>query len=291
MQVVLHAGAHNTDEDRLVKCLLRNRDDFRQRGIAVPGPSRYRRLLRDTLHAMSEGTLAPDARDILLDAILDEDHPKRLLLSNDNFFSVPKLAVAKGVFYPRAEIKLAHLARIFAQDRLELFLAIRNPATFLPAVHADAPEMRFDDFIDGTDPRDLRWSELIGRIHAHVPGLGITVWCNEDTPLIWAQLIRDMAGLDPAQKIIGGFDLLSEIMSQAGMKRFRAYLKEHPNMTEIQKRRVITAFLDKFAIEDEIEQELDLPGWTEELVDSLTALYDDDVFRISQMPGVTMIAP
>ena len=291
MQVVLHAGAHNTDEDRLVKCLLRNRDDFRQRGIAVPGPSRYRRLLRDTLHAMSEGQLAPDARNILLDAILDEDYPERLLMSNENFFCVPKLAVGKGVFYPRAEVKMAQMCQIFARDQVELFLAIRNPATFLPAVHATCPEIAFADFMDGADPRALRWSELVARIRQTVPELSITVWCNEDTPLIWAQLIREMAALEHNQKIIGGFDLLSEIMSKPGMKRFRAYLKEHPNMNEIQKRRVISAFLDKFAIEDEIEEELDLPGWTEDMVDELTEIYDDDVFAIGRMQGVTLIAP
>lgn len=291
MQVVLHAGAHNTDDDRLIKCLLRNRDDFRQRGIAVPGPSRYRRLIRDTLNAMSGGTLAPDARMVLLDAILEEDHPERLLLSNENFFSVPKLAVSKGVFYPRAELKLAQLSQIFDGDEVELFLAIRNPASFLPAVHANSPEMSFDDFMAGADPRSLHWSELVRRIRDHVPGLQITVWCNEDTPLIWAQIIRDMAALEHNQKITGGFDLLSEIMTPAGMKRFRAYLKAYPNMNEIQKRRVIAAFLDKFAIEDVIEEELDLPGWTDDLVTELSDIYDDDVFEIGRIQGVTTIAP
>lgn len=291
MQVILHAGAHNTDEDRLIKCLLRNRDDFRQRGIAVPGPSRYRRLIRDTLHAMAQGHLAPDARNILLDSILEEDQPERVLLSNDNFFCVPKLAVGKGVFYPRAEIKLAQTCDLFDGDQVELFLAIRDPATFLPAVFAASPDTTFADFIDGTDPRDLLWSELIARIRAHVPQMPVTVWCNEDTPLIWAQLIREIAALEHNEKIIGGFDLLSEIMSKAGMKRFRAYLKEHPNMNEIQKRRVISAFLDKFAIEEEIEEELDLPGWTDELVTELSESYDEDVFRIGRMQGVTLLSP
>lgn len=291
MQVVLHAGAHNTDDDRLIKCLLRNRDDFRKRGISVPGPSRYRRLLRDTINAMSTGNLAPDARMVLLDAILEEDYPERLLLSNENFFSVPKLAVSKGVFYPRAELKLAQLCRIFERDEVELFLAIRNPASFLPAVYANSPDMSFEDFMAGADPRDLRWSELVRRIREHVPGLQITVWCNEDTPLIWAHLIREMAGIAPNTKIIGGFDLLSEIMSPAGMKRFRAYLKAHPVMTEIQKRRVIAAFLDKFALDEEIVEEVDLPGWTDDLIAQVTELYEEDIFVIQRLPGVELIVP
>lgn len=36
MQIVFHAGAHNTDEDRIIKCLLKNRPDFSNLGVNVP---------------------------------------------------------------------------------------------------------------------------------------------------------------------------------------------------------------------------------------------------------------
>jgi hypothetical protein len=65
----------------------------------------------------------------------------------------------------------------------------------------------------------------------------------------------------------------------------------HPDMSEIQKRRVIVAFLDKFALEDEIEEELDMPGWTDDLVQELTDLYDRDIETVRRIAGVTMIAP
>ncbi|MES2145513.1 MAG: hypothetical protein V4516_14445, partial [Pseudomonadota bacterium] len=48
MQIVYHLGAHCTDEDRLLRCLLRNRGVLAERGVVVPGPARYRKLLRDT---------------------------------------------------------------------------------------------------------------------------------------------------------------------------------------------------------------------------------------------------
>lgn len=291
MQLILHAGVHATDEDRLIKCLLKNTGALSGLGVAVPGPSRYRRMIRDMLHAMAEGDLLPDARDVLLDAILDQDQPERVVLSNDNFFSVPKLAVGRGVFYPGAEQKLARLARVFAQDRIELYLGLRNPASFLPAVFARSPDMEFEAFMGGSDPRELRWSELLERVRREAPEIALTVWCNEDTPLIWAPLIREMAGLEPETKITGGFDLLSEIMSKDGMQRFRAYLKAHPVMTEIQKRRVIAAFLDKYALEEAIAEEVDLPGWDGDLIDALTESYEEDIFRIQRMPGVRLIAP
>ena len=291
MQIVLHTGVHHTDDDRLVKCLLKNKEDFGRIGVNVPGPSRYRRLLRDAMQAQAQGQPAEGAREVLLDAILEQEHADRLLLSNDNFFGVPKLALSDGILYPRAEQRLTEFLRLFPGDEVELFMALRDPATFLPALFASIPGDDFAGFMGATDPMALRWSELIQRIRAAVPQVSVTVWCNEDTPLIWAHLIREMAGLEPGTKITGGFDLLSEIMSREGMKRFRAYLKEHPNMTEMQKRRVIAAFLDKFAREEAIEEVVDLPGWTDELVETLGEIYDEDVFAIERIPGVTLIAP
>ncbi|GGL90824.1 hypothetical protein [Pseudooceanicola nanhaiensis] len=290
MDIVLHAGAHCTDEDRLVKCLLKNKDLFLQRGVAVPGPSRYRRLLRDAVQALGKGEPAEGAREILLDSILEHDGVQRLLLSNENVFGVPKIAVSDGVLYPQAAQRIADLGRLFPGDRLVLALGIRNPATFLPALFAQSPQEDFLTFLDGTDPATLRWSELVERIRAAHPDLPLVLWCNEDTPLIWGSVLRAVAGLEEGTKIGGAFDLLSEIMSREGMQRFRAYLSDHPVMTEPQKRRVMGAFLDKYALEDEIEEELDLPGWDEGYVEMLTQRYEADVAAIEERGDVHFIA-
>ena len=217
--------------------------------------------------------------------------PDRLLLSNENFFSVPKAAINKGVIYPGAEAKLARFCKLFGGDQVELFLAIRDPATFLPAVYAQAPDMDFLDFMSGSDPRDIRWSELIARLRAAVPGVAITVWCNEDTPLIWTELLRALAGHDPQTELEGSYDFLATIMSPAGLARMKTYLESHPLQNELQRRRVVAAFLDKYAIEDEVEIELDLPGWTEDLVEEMTEAYEEDLFEIERMEGVRFITP
>lgn len=291
MEIVLHAGVHSTDDDRLVKCLLRNKDRFVESGIAVPGPSRYRRLIRDAMQALSRGALAQDGREVLLDSILEQDGAQRVLLSNENFFCVPKLALSDSRFYPKAELRLSEFRTLFAGDTVTLCLGIRNPATFLPALFAQSPTDDFLQFLDGADPMQLRWSELVARLREAHPDIEIIVWCNEDTPLIWGQIVREMAGLEPTARITGAFDLLHEIMNREGMQRFRAYLHAHPVMTERQKRRVIAAFLDKFAVEDAIEEELDLPGWDEAYVDGITEAYEEDLFAIERIPGVQVIAP
>ena len=291
MQIIVHTGAHFTDDDRLIKCLLRNKDGFSKRGIAVPGPGKYRTLLRQTLSSLRNAPPRDDAREVLLDAILDHEVADRLLLSNPQFFGIAKGAVRGDRLYPAAAERMKGLRSLFPDDEIEMFMAVCNPATFLPQVLRRSEDETLDALMNGADPRSLRWSDMVAEVREAVPDVPVTVWCNEDTPLIWAQIIREMAGLDHGEKIVGGFDLLSEIMAPEGMKRFRAYLAEHPNMSEMQKRRVMAAFLDKFAREDLLEEEIDLPGWTGDLVDEITALYEDDMFTLQRIPGVQFISP
>ena len=80
-------------------------------------------------------------------------------------------------------------------------------------------------------------------------------------------------------------------MSAEGMHAFVTYLKANPPQTEQQKRRVIAAFLEKYALEEEVEDEIDIPGWTQETLSQLTANYDEDVCRIERMAGVNFIGP
>lgn len=291
IKLVLHTGVHFTEEDRLMKCLLRNADDFAARGTMVPGHSRYRDILRDTLNAMASTPASDLANEVLMDAILDNGQAQRVILSDANFFRTPKSAFQQGMFYPAAPVRMMRIAQIFEHEDVEIFMAIRNPATLLPILYNKSDNQEISAFWGGCDPRDVLWSQTIGLLREAVPDVPITIWCSEDSPMIWAHIIRQMAGLQDDDKIIGGFDLLSSIMNDEGMKRFRAYLKDHPVMTEHQKRRAIAAFLDKYAIDSEIEEELDMPGWTEEMVEDMPESYDEDVAVIAALPGVRVLFP
>ena len=291
MQVIFHCGAHGTEEDRLLKTLLRNKDRFRGNGTAVPGPGKYRYLLKDCIAALQEGTATPDSRDVLWDAILEEEQADRVLLSNAHFFGSQRQAIEENQFYPEAEARLLSMQQLFSNDQLELYIGLRNPATLLPVLLENANPQRKAEVLSGLDPYHLRWSDLLIRLRHAAPNVPITVWCVEDMPLIWGQIIRDMAGLDVDARIEGGMDLLSAIMDREGMRRLRSYLAQHPDLSEMHKRRVFAAFLDKYANEDELEEEIDLPGWTEAMVDTVSEIYEEDMDQVQRIPGVTMIAP
>lgn len=290
MQVVLHAGAHVTDEDRLVHCLLKNVDMLAEQGTYVPKPEDYRILLRDVVNAAAKSGVNDDTRAAIMAALNPPPGTQRMILSNDSMFGTHKMAV-KRMFYPAACARIEAFRQIFPGAKLELFLGIRNPATFMPALLDKTNFNSIEDMFRGYDPFSFRWTELFERLHAQSPELPITVWCNEDTPLIWSEIMREMAGLDPMADFKGAYSLLEEIMTEGGMARFLEYMKNHPGMTEVQKRRVIAAFLDKFAKEDEVEEEFDIPGWGVDVLDGLTDIYEEDIFAIPRVPGLNMITP
>lgn len=289
MRIVYHLGAHGTDEERLLRCLLKNRQVLGAQGIVVPGPARYRALLRDTAITLKGQPASRDTQALVLEQIMEEDRAERLILSWDNFLSFPQWAL-KDRLYPAAAERVRAFTQIFPEIEAEFHLAIRNPASFLPDLFARQRDKTYAQFMRDADPMDLRWSDVIGDVLDQNPGVPLTVWCDEDTPLIWPEVLQAVSGHSPGTVLEDADDLLASLMLPEGLERMRAYLRDHPVQTVAQRRRVVSAFLDKFAIPDKIEIDLDLPGWTQATVVALSDGYDADVARIRAMPGVSFIA-
>jgi hypothetical protein len=79
-------------------------------------------------------------------------------------------------------------------------------------------------------------------------------------------------------------------MSGEGMTRLNAYLLSHPPAGTAQRRKIISAFLDKFALPERIEYRFNMPGWSPSMVEELNESYDQDIARIMAMPEVTFLA-
>ncbi len=289
MQIAFHIGAHCTDEDQLVKSLIKNAQIFTQEGVAVPGPSTYRKLLADVTVKLGERKATLETQDILLEKILDGTDPDRLVLSFDNFIGGPRRTFENGLLYPVAGEKTEKLHSIFPDHEVEFFLAVRDPASFVPAFFTKYPDLNKNQIMSQLNLEGLIWSDVVKDIRDSNPDSPITVWCNEDTPLIWPEIMHEITGIDMRVLFRGGLDILAQIMEREGMKRLRAYMAENQPVNEIQRRRILAAFLDKYAIDDAVEDTIQLPGWTDEIVETLSASYEDDMLELSRIPGVTMI--
>jgi hypothetical protein len=166
---------------------------------------------------------------------------------------------------------------------------MRNPATFLPALQKTVNAKGPKDILENVDPLHLRWSDVVIQILAQNPGVPLTVWCDEETPLIWPEVLQAVSGHSPAVELTETDELLALIMNEIGLSRLKAYVAEHPPQSVQQRRRVVAAFLEKFARPDQVEYEIDLPSWTDDVVQRMTDRYLADVERIRQLPGVTLL--
>lgn len=288
MRIVYHLGAHCTDEDRLVRCLLKNRAVLAEQGIIVPSPTRYRKLMRDTAVQLRGGTATVENQALILDQIMEETEADRLILSWDSFLSFPAWVI-RGSLYAAAGERIRAFTRIFPDIETEFHLAIRNPASFIPALQAKVTAKNDTDVLKGADPTQLRWSTAINDILNCNPGVPLTVWCDEETPLIWPEVLQAVSGHADGTNLIDSDDVLALIMSDIGLNRMRSYCSSHPPETVEQRRRIVTAFLERFALPEKVDMEVDMPGWTHDIVDEMSYRYLEDVELIRHLPGVQLI--
>ena len=289
MRIVYHLGAHCTDDERLIRCLWKNRDTLAEQGIIVPAPTRYRNLLRDTAVTLKGRPASRDTQAVVLDEIMEEERADRLILSWDNFLSYPQWVIRGRALYPAAAERIRAFTQIFPEIEAEFHLAIRNPASFLPVLFSRTRGKSFDEFMGGADPLGLSWLRLVEEVRTLNPDANLTIWCDEDTPLIWPEVLRAVSGHALGTVLTDTDDLLAEIMSPEGLDRMRAYLASNPPASILQRRRIVSAFLDKFALPDQVEMELDLPGWDETMIEDITGQYRRDIARIRTLSGVTFI--
>ncbi|SEW25994.1 hypothetical protein SAMN05444851_2530 [Aliiroseovarius sediminilitoris] len=289
MQICFHLGAHCTDDDQLTKSLLKNSGQLAKLGVAVPGPGRYRGLLADALVKLQGARADDDTQEMLLDTLVDSTDAQRLVLGHKNFLGAPHRSIENNQLYHLAKRNTAWIRNLFANHEVSFFIGLRNPATFVPAVLSMVPAADRASLLAQIDPHSLRWSDMLLTIREANPATPIIVWCNEDTPLLWPEIMQVITGVNDSKPLDGALDILRPIMTPDGFQRMLDYLGKTEIPSPQQRRRVIVTFLEKYAIPDEIEEEIDLPGWTEAMIDDLSDAYDRDLDQIERIEGVTLL--
>ncbi|MGR3484248.1 MAG: hypothetical protein ACU0BF_02820 [Paracoccaceae bacterium] len=288
MQIAFHIGALATDSDRLLQAAQDNA--ARAPGTHVPGPARYRPLVRETVQGLAGRPAPREAREVLLDAMLDAEEPDRLILSHDLFLGVPNRVLRDGAFHEVLEEKVGGFASLFREDEIELFICLRDIGTWLPAVHAATTNMTFAQMLGRLHPSDLRWSEVVARLRAAAPRAAVTVWCHEDRPIVWPDVLRAILGLAGDAAIDGGLDPMAEALAPEGRARLAHELAQTPPDTVAMKRRMYEAVRAAYPAPGAAPTP-QLAGWTPELTEHLTAIYEADLETIADMEGVTLIEP
>jgi hypothetical protein len=288
---VYHLGVHCTDDDLLMRSLLQNGKDLQDRKVIVPRPRTYRREVMEALYKHHGDPIPENEQLALYETILKGYPAERVILGDQDYLTPPQGVFEHTQLYSKAGFRSMWLRYLFPENPCEFFLAIRNPASYLPAAMRQKNMPAYETFVNGTDPRKMRWTSVVERIRKNNPDARIVVWCNEDTPLIWPKVLREITGTEAEYPFRADHDVLKTIMREEGFEKMQAYLATSPALGESHRHRAIAAFVDKYALDDGLEEEIDLPGWTPDLVEEVSEAYETDVERIERMRDVTFIAP
>lgn len=291
MQIVFQLGVHCTDDGRLVRSLLRSRAALDDKGIYVPGPRRYRSLLRETLTILGGTPASDDVEQLLLDSLIDTDGVQRMLLFHENLITLPQRAISEEGLYAALPTRLGWLRDLFPSHSVEFHLALCNPATLIPTIALRHGAQDYETITAGADPASLSWLSTIRKTLQANPGTTLTLWCNEDTPLIWPELLRSLAALPPKVALEGDLDMVEALLSEEGSVVLRDSLRDVPSLDVTTRRDKISAALESYGKPEEMAVDVSLPGWSGELISRMTARYVADCAEIAKLPGVKFIAP
>lgn len=291
MKVVFHLGVHCTDDGNLLKCLFANHELLEKQGIIVPDPKSYCEVITQALMNL-KGQVAPESlQKTLYDSTIGQRDGERVVLSWENFLAFWQWSFRRRL-YPDSAERIRSLASLFPNAECEFHIALRNIATFLPGLHQRyAPQKPWAEFMRGVDPLGWRWSTVIYDIIMQVPGVSLTIWRDEDAPLIWPEILQAVSDCKP-NTLLSYIDAYwGELITPEGMTQMLEKLRSGSYANMIERRKVISYFLENYPRSDKTELEISVPDWNEDTISMLNGIYQDDIDEIKQMPGVRFIAP
>jgi hypothetical protein len=291
MQIVFQLGVHCTDDGRLVRSLLRSRGPLIHHGVTVPPPRRYRSMLRETLNILAGAPATSEAQELLIDTLTDEDGIRRIVLFHESLICIPQRAISDEGLYPMAPRRIAAFRNLFPDHEVEFHLALCNPAILVPTLALRAGPDGYEAVTDGARVQRLSWFATISRILEANPEARLTLWCNEDTPLIWPEVLRTLAGVGSDVALEGDFDLLAALLTDEGLAALQAEVQELAPDDAGARRAAITRALEAHGRSEEIEIPIALPGWTEALIAEITERYEQDCEAAAGLPGVRFLQP
>ena len=145
MHIILHAGVQCTDDGRLLKTLLRNKETLAKARVAIPHPKSYRTLLDKMLTNKNNPITGGNFLAIILKDTIIQSFT--VILSNPLFFGSSKEVLGPQQIYPNAVKLTEQFLHLFAEDNVNLYFSIRNPASFLPAIFENSKLLDFSAFL------------------------------------------------------------------------------------------------------------------------------------------------
>ena len=151
--------------------------------------------------------------------------------------------------------------------------------------------MTMGDHLQGASPGAMFWSDVIKLIRDENPEIPITVWCNEDTPLICPLVLAAVSGIEPDTPLDGADRIARTLLTTEGQDSLTQTIGSSITATMLETLTALDQHMSIYADEDTLEEVIDLPDWTNAHVEAMSEAYEEDVERIAQLGNVRLISP
>lgn len=288
--ITLIVGPHQTGAPLLQEAFLSAREPLRTEGVGVIAGAEVRDHLRLALHP--EGRSATEVK-ALTRAALDRLCPgaRHVVVIEENALGTlarPQFLGESGILYPFAAKRLRDALAAFGGAEVRVGLAIRHPASFLPACWAEqlrqAPWQSFADFAAALPPAGVRWLWLVNRMLPVCSTL--TLWSAEDLAALRPHLIDWATGLRGFGATLALPDLPPAApLSHRAITQLHARMAENPGADyRLLLRRARTA----------ARQQPDQPAfdpWSAEDRAAFDRFHAEDLRDLAALPAVTRLSP
>lgn len=290
MTIRVHIGAHKTASTEIQQALRSVRPRLEEHGMGYVGPRGLRGDWIQLIPAMF-GTNEDDRKQAITRLKRWLARYDNHLISEENIIgTLPRHALLgkENQLYPFAERNIQSLRKLMKNPEIELFLAIRDPASFITSAYGQIMRQQALTGIDyyTLEHRvdELSWADLAGRL-VSCPGVTrLICWRYEDYTDLRPTLLSLMLGEklaaivpDPQPHNIG--------ISEAAYQQFVEWVMgDDDSLPEDLLRKARKAFPKQ-------PGESGMRPLPEAIYSRSAEYYTDDVRRLSQLEGVVLLSP
>lgn len=250
-ELILHLGAHGTDNGTIAAWLERNAAQIASGGTLVMPARQFLQRLSQLLADLGDAPGDADRR-ALADALGLGGQVTRVAVSAPALLGPAADVITAEGFYARdPTARLRALGRLLPADMaLTLALAIARPGALLPrllAAQESTPDPAMIAMRMGwLGHETLPWVGLVRQIRRDVPGARLVVWRNESLGAFWPDVLSLFAGYpedaEHALPVDGAEEFAMQGIVEEGRERMRRYIAAKPPTTAALMQRVAAAF-------------------------------------------------
>ena len=200
IELSLHLGPHKTATTHLQRSILNHQEEIIAAGVRAYGPDYLRQGGRNipNLFGLTRWGARRAARREPMDQLkFLAKSGWRVLLSEENFLG--QLHRDDGTLalpvYSEAAERISDLASNFPSVAVRVFLAIRQPDTFLESAYSQTlfagKFLPPDQFVAQHQPDQVDWAQMMTAISA-IPNVSLHVWRYEDYHQVFPTLMKRM---------------------------------------------------------------------------------------------------